>query len=411
MNLYFDFLPNYLQEIVQKLADVYQIDSDYALTGLFSAVAASLGDRYQIIDPKGYRNATAMWLCQIGISGYGKSECGSWLMDPLLEYDAERHEDFLQRKAEWLKEDVKERGEPPIEDKLCLNDYTPEALFDAMEHSGQNGILLFRDEISGWLKDIGRYGKSGEVEQYLTAWSQKPVRVTRLGRDDNFIKRPCFNVFGGIQPEILQEMLGKSDLIANGFNARLLFVFADESFSLNYYNEAVPDSMRVSYKSLIDRLLNLSCSEITLSQAAEKSFITYWEDLQRRKTSEKGMRRQLLSKLQIYVEKWAGIIELLANDGTPSKEIGGNHMDIAIAHTRIFEQWAMKAYSIINPNLNDGNTILLNKKETLEQLLKHYPNMNKNLVSQGLGISRSLLSPCRKKVVPPEVNTENSAND
>ena len=103
MNLYYDFLPAYLQEIVNKLADVYQIDSDYALTGLFSAVAASLGDRYQIIDPKGYRNATAMWLCQIGISGYGKSECGSWLMDPLLEYDAERHEDFLQRKAEWLK--------------------------------------------------------------------------------------------------------------------------------------------------------------------------------------------------------------------------------------------------------------------------------------------------------------------
>ena len=71
----------------------------------------------------------------------------------------------------------------------------------------------------------------------------------------------------------------------------------------------------------------------------------------------------------------------------------------------------MKAYSIINPNLNDDATIQLNKKETLEQLLKHYPNMNKNLVSQGLGISRSLLSPCRKKVVPPEVNTESGANN
>ncbi len=120
------------------------------------------------------------------------------------------------------------------------------------------------------------------------------------------------------------------------------------------------------------------------------------------------MRRQLLSKLQIYVEKWAGIIELLANDGTPSKEIGGNHMDIAIAHIRIFEEWAMKAYSIINPNLNDDTNIQLNKKETIEQLLKHYPNMNKNLVSQGLGISRSLLSPCRKKGSTPEVNTENN---
>lgn len=409
MSLYYEFLPAYMQEIVKKLADVYQIDSDYALTGLFSAVAATQGDRYQIIDPKGYRNATALWLCQVGVSGYGKSECASWLMEPLLEFDESRHNEYLKEKARWLAEDVNERGEKPVEDKLVLNDYTPEALFEAMEKAGVNGIILYRDELSGWMKDIGRYGKSGEVEQYLTAWSQKAVRVTRLLRDDNLIKRPCFNVFGGIQPDVLHEMLGKDDLIANGFNSRLLFVFADDSFSLSYFKESIPDSMRVAYRNLIERLLQTCNIEVRFSSAAEKSFIHYWEDLQYRKTSGINMRRQLLSKLQIYVEKWAGIIELLANDGTPHNEISGNTMDIAISHMRVFEEWALKAYSIIKPDFdnNVAATPVLNKKEILQQLLNQYPNLNKNLVAKGLGISRSLLSPSRKKVVPPEVNMNN----
>ena len=99
MRLYYDFMPAYMQEIIKKLSDVFQIDSDYALTGLFSTTAASQGDRYIIIDPKGYRNAIAQWLCHIGISGYGKSECASWLMDPLLERDESRHIEYKKLRA------------------------------------------------------------------------------------------------------------------------------------------------------------------------------------------------------------------------------------------------------------------------------------------------------------------------
>ena len=413
MKLFYDFMPTYLQEIVTKLADVYQIDSDYALTGLMAVVAGTQGDRYQIIDPKGYRNALASWLIQVGISGYGKSECLSWLMKPLLHLDGERHRQYLAKKREWLNADPKEREEMPIEHKLVMNDYTPEALFDAMEKAGVDGILLYRDELQGWLKDIGRYGKSGEVEQYLSAWSQKAIRITRMLRDDNYIERPCFNVLGGIQPELLNKMLGAEDLIANGFIYRFLFVFADGNFSLNYFKESVPEAMKVAYEGLMRRLLSTVPCEVKFSPAAEESFISYWEDLQRRKMTNNNMIRGLLSKLQIYVEKWAGAIELLANDGTPTQEISGNTMDIAISHMRIFEEWALKAYGYIVPMTfkREPSELRLSKEETLRQLKLNYPNMNKNLVSQGLGISRSLLSPCRKKVVPPEVNTESGANN
>lgn len=413
MKLFYDFMPTYLQEIVTKLADVYQIDSDYALTGLMAVVAGTQGDRYQIIDPKGYRNALASWLIQVGISGYGKSECLSWLMKPLLYLDGERHRQYLAKKREWLNADPKEREEMPIEHKLVMNDYTPEALFDAMEKAGVDGILLYRDELQGWLKDIGRYGKSGEVEQYLSAWSQKAIRITRMLRDDNYIERPCFNVLGGIQPELLNKMLGAEDLIGNGFIYRFLFVFADGNFSLNYFKESVPEAMKVAYEGLMRRLLSTVPCEVKFSPAAEESFISYWEDLQRRKMTNNNMIRGLLSKLQIYVEKWAGAIELLANDGTPTQEISGNTMDIAISHMRIFEEWALKAYGYIVPMTfkREPSELRLSKEETLRQLKLNYPNMNKNLVTQGLGINRSALSRNQNMACTPERNIENGVSN
>lgn len=394
MKLNFDFLPTYLQEIVSKLADVYQVDSDYALSGLMAVVAATQGDRYQVIDPKGYRNALASWLIHVGISGYGKSECLSWLMKPLLHLDGERHRQFLAEKKEWLNSDPKEREEMPIEAKLVMNDYTPEALFDAMEKAGLNGILLYRDELQGWFKDIGRYGKSGEVEHYLSAWSQKAIRVTRVIRDDNYIERPCFNVLGGIQPELLNKMLGSEDLIANGFIYRFLFVFADNSFSLKYFKESVPEKMKVAYEGLIRRLLSTAACEVRFSAAAEESFIRYWEELQQRKTTKNKMIEGLVSKLQIYVEKWAGAVELLTNDGTPTNEISGNAMDIAISHMRIFEEWALKAYGYIAPMTfkKEVTENIPTIKDTLRYLKHHFPNMNKNLVAKGLEIDRARLS-------------------
>ena len=126
------------------------------------------------------------------------------------------------------------------------------------------------------------------------------------------------------------------------------------------------------------------------------------------------MRRQLLSKLQIYVEKWAGIIELLSNDGTPHPEISGNSMDIAISHMQVFEEWALKAYSIIKPDFTNygGLTMTIpNKSETLQILKHHWPNMVKNIVAQGLGIDRSAFSRQSNKASIPDRNITDSVSN
>lgn len=412
MELFFDFLPKYQQEIIKKLADVYQINSDYAVSSFFSVAAAALGDRYKVIDPKEHVNATALWLCLVAISGYGKTDVLKWLMRYLLRRDTSRRADYKKQYSAWQKADPQERGEAPIQQKLVFNDYTPESLFAAMETAGANGVLLYRDELEGWLKDIGRYGKSGEVEQYLTAWSQGYIDVDRVQRLGSSVERPCFSIVGGIQPDVLREHLGQPELLSNGFSARFLFVWQDDKFPLKYVKESMPDSLRAAYDSLIERLLNIEHNEVRFSPEAEKSYIAYWEDLQLRKSTEGGMMRPLLSKLQIYVEKWAGLIEILVRDGQPVKEITGLNMQIAIEHMKAFESWAVKVYKLICPermNLSVPRP-LLNKQETLEQLLRNYPNMNKAQVAEGLKINRSALSRLAGKATPLQRNTQQAEN-
>ena len=129
-------------------------------------------------------------------------------------------------------------------------------------------------------------------------------------------------------------------------------------------------------------------TEVKFSVYAEKEFITYWEELQRRKATVRGMESQMLAKLQIYIEKIAGLIELLKNDGKVTEEISKEAMEIAISYTRAFGQWAMKTYSFLLP----PSDLKLTKNLTLKNLIINYPGMNKNLVAQGLGINRSLLS-------------------
>ena len=82
------------------------------------------------------------------------------------------------------------------------------------------------------------------------------------------------------------------------------------------------------------------------------------------------------------------------------------------AHMRVFEDWALKAYSIINPGFDNTEVSKpsLNKTETLQQLVNNYPKMNKNLVAQGLGINRSLLSRNSNKASTTDVNMNNDGS-
>jgi hypothetical protein len=96
------------------------------------------------------------------------------------------HRSFIEKTE---KETAIEVQAPPPALQYIVSDITPEKLIEANMNTPK-GILMLRDEFRGYLKDIGRYNKSGEVEQLLSSFSQTPMTVNRSTKVTRLIACP-----------------------------------------------------------------------------------------------------------------------------------------------------------------------------------------------------------------------------
>lgn len=97
------------------------------------------------------------------------------------------------------------RPEPPIRRAYVTQDATIEKLGELIAEN-PNGILVERDELTGWMSDLDRPGREGSRGFYLEAWNgNAPYRVDRIGRGTIEIPALCATVFGGIQPDRLRK--------------------------------------------------------------------------------------------------------------------------------------------------------------------------------------------------------------
>ncbi|HFD15692.1 MAG TPA: DUF3987 domain-containing protein [Rhodospirillales bacterium] len=139
---------------------------------------------------------------------------------------------------------------------LRLNDTTPEALHQALARNPK-GVLLARDELSGWFGSMGRYSGgdgTGDRAMWIEAFGARPYRIDRKteGPEPLYIARLAVPVLGGIQPDKLNQVLGKID---DGLPARCLFFWPDGCPELREPEDsdgASADQLDVAIKQLVD---------------------------------------------------------------------------------------------------------------------------------------------------------------
>ena len=106
--------------------------------------------------------------------------------------------DVLQAELQGLLEEKAEAVTSPR--RYITSDPTVEKIGELLNEN-PNGILLLRDEVSGWLRTLDRPGREGDREFYLEAWNGTgSFIVDRIGRGTLNIKALTVSVLGGIQP-------------------------------------------------------------------------------------------------------------------------------------------------------------------------------------------------------------------
>lgn len=138
---------------------------------------------------------------------------------------------------------------------FIVNDATYEAACIKAQENPK-GILMFRDELSGWLNNLDKPDRVQERAFYLEGFSVGSYEQIRISRDSLKIKNLTVSVLGGIQPTKLLNMLRarKNGTNDDGLFERFqLMVFPDSGTAI--YTDVAPDEKTESAVNDIFSLL------------------------------------------------------------------------------------------------------------------------------------------------------------
>jgi len=116
---------------------------------------------------------------------------------------------------------------PPTPRRYLVNDATVEKLGELLAEN-PNGLTVFRDELSGFLKTMDRQGHEGDRGFFLESWNGNGSYTwDRIGRGMVHVPSVCLAVFGTIQPGPLSRHLRASisGEEADGFIPRFQILF------------------------------------------------------------------------------------------------------------------------------------------------------------------------------------------
>lgn len=260
-------IPSPLRGWLGDIAERIQCPLEFPAVGAIVALA-SLAGRRAGVRPKRYDDWLVilnLWGAVIGRPGIMKSPALNEIMRLLqrlellareqyqeackdFEFDKligkARKEDLERRIRDAVKKGndretimgsfslLPEEEEPKLV-RYVVNDATVEKLGELLNQN-PNGLLLFRDELTGWLKTLDRDGHENDRAFYLESWNGSGAYTyDRIGRGTLYISAACLSILGGIQPGPLADYLraavrgGSGD---DGLVQRLqLIVYPDDS--------------------------------------------------------------------------------------------------------------------------------------------------------------------------------------
>ncbi len=318
-----ELLPLSFRPLVEDVSERMQTPLDYAAAAAMVALAGCV-NRRAVIRPKmedaSWSVVPNLWGASVAPPGFMKSPILRAVTLPLAhieelwraehaeessDYDNAREEAELRYQA-W-REDFKraiKKGEtaPTQPDKslraltqkrLVLTDATFEKLHEILSENPA-GVLVVRDELTGWLAELGRQGREGERAFFLQAWNgDARFTIDRIGRGSIHVPAVCVSLFGNIQPTRLRWYL--SEALEGGpnddglFQRFQIFIWPDPPRNWRLVDRPPNAAALGKAEKVYSRLANLSADDpvpMRFGPDAQKLFYAWWADLFSRERSQ-----------------------------------------------------------------------------------------------------------------------------
>ena len=326
-----EIFPKRIQAKIESFHNCYGLPIDYHATSIVVCASIALGNAFTAKFKGTQKYPLSIYATIVGPPGIGKTPALKFGLQPLFDLEKQYRKEYYDLIEKWKDEcigkDENEHPPKPLTKDIIVNDSTVESI-NSLLPANPKGLLMFVDELKGWLNSMNSYRKGSDLEYYLSVWSGSFIKVTRSGKESIYISNPFVSVIGGIQPKLIKELAsdGKTD---NGFLSRILFAFP-ESVKFPYQNDIEPDpQLREDYRQIIYFLQNLPNKiepaqssgefakieriDIELNPDAKLKYIEFlnrYTDLMNQHKDNEEIQG-VLSKLKQYCLRFSLIIEML----------------------------------------------------------------------------------------------------
>lgn len=232
-------LPEALRPWIDDIGDRAQAPLDYPAAGAIVTLSSALGRRLGI-KPKRHDDwlvVPNLWGAIIGPPAFLKSPMLNEILKPLRRLEAKAREDYARElddyesarealEAERKKLTVKFcransaltrddlvaelkklKIEAPDQRRYIVSDPTIEKLGEILNQN-PSGVLLFRDELAGWLATLERAGHENDRTFFLESWNgYGSYTYDRIARGTLHIEAVCVSILGAMTPGPLAAYL------------------------------------------------------------------------------------------------------------------------------------------------------------------------------------------------------------
>ena len=325
-----EMIPGPLRGWLADVARRMQCPLEYPVVGAIIALAALVG-RKVAIRPKRKDDWTVvpnLWGAVVGRPGIMKSPALEEAMRPLKRLEAEAAEahaaaiaehtitiQIAKARAEAAKDEMKRAAKKPgtsdeelrtlaqavtvtdegtgqVRKRYICNDSSIEKLGEILRDN-PNGVLLFRDELTGFLRTLDKPGRESDRAFHLEGWSGLgSFTYDRISRGTVHIPSVCESILGGIQPNPLVRYIraatsGDSESDDGFFQRFQLVVFPDPTGTFEIVDQW-PDATEKNRAYAIFRFLdNFAPAQIgaTLNDEEGIPYLRFTDEAQRSSTS------------------------------------------------------------------------------------------------------------------------------
>ena len=209
-------LPKAIEDLAKHQAKLMGVDPGGMAMAALTVCAAAIPDSIHVQVKEhddNWTEAARLWTGLVGLPSTKKTPLTSFATAPLAKIDGQLYRKHAEVKEEYdaLSPKEKKGAKKPKQHRVMLMDVTIEHVQEVTRDS-PDGILVFHDELAGWFGSMDKYnaasGASANRAFWLQAFNGKPYTWGRIGRGSGHIPNLSACVLGGIQPSVIQRLLG-----------------------------------------------------------------------------------------------------------------------------------------------------------------------------------------------------------